>query len=102
MYGVLSVGFLSGGASSRAPLSPAFAACYSEMFAATVPPRRALRSPSSRGLGRRPFTPVTRVRIPLGTPHYWGQGAEDHVWVCHGAPSRAASVLFHDLDWPVE
>jgi hypothetical protein len=25
-------------------------------------------SPSSRGLGHRPFTAVTRVRIPLGTP----------------------------------
>ncbi len=26
-------------------------------------------SPSSRGLGHRPFTAVTGVRIPLGTPH---------------------------------
>src|SRR5438552_419594 len=25
-------------------------------------------SPSSRGLGHRPFTAATRVRIPLGTP----------------------------------
>ena len=25
-------------------------------------------APSSRGLGRRPLTPVTRVRIPLGLP----------------------------------
>ena len=25
-------------------------------------------SPSSRGLGHRPFTAVTRVQIPLGTP----------------------------------
>lgn len=30
--------------------------------------RRGGRPPSSSGLGRRPFTPVTRVRIPLGTP----------------------------------
>src|SRR6185437_5937411 len=27
-----------------------------------------LLSPSSRGLGHRPFTAVTRVRIPSGTP----------------------------------
>ncbi len=27
-----------------------------------------LGSPSSRGLGHRPFTAVTGVRIPLGTP----------------------------------
>jgi hypothetical protein len=27
-----------------------------------------LQSPSSRGLGHRPFTAVTGVRIPLGTP----------------------------------
>ena len=26
-------------------------------------------SPSSRGLGHRPFTAVTGVRIPLGTPY---------------------------------
>ena len=35
-----------------------------------------LKSPSSRGLGHRPLTAATRVRIPLGTPHinqinYW-------------------------------
>jgi hypothetical protein len=29
---------------------------------------RARTSPSSRGLGHRPFTAATRVRIPLGTP----------------------------------
>ena len=29
---------------------------------------RSSRSPSSRGLGHRPFTAVTGVRIPLGTP----------------------------------
>ena len=27
------------------------------------------RSPSSRGLGHRPFTAITGVRIPVGTPH---------------------------------
>ena len=27
-------------------------------------------SPSSRGLGHRPFTAATRVRIPLGTPFF--------------------------------
>src|SRR5215470_10263485 len=34
-------------------------------------------SPSSRGLGHRPFTAVTGVRIPLGTPiksDAWGIG----------------------------
>ncbi len=31
-------------------------------------PDTVLRSPSSRGLGHRPFTAVTGVRIPLGTP----------------------------------
>src|SRR5690349_1042514 len=30
--------------------------------------RHAVLSPSSRGLGHQPFTLVTRVRIPLGTP----------------------------------
>ena len=29
---------------------------------------RAIASPSSRGLGHRPFTAVTGVRIPVGTP----------------------------------
>ncbi len=28
------------------------------------------KSPSSRGLGHRPFTAITRVRISLGTPDY--------------------------------
>ena len=30
--------------------------------------KRASQSPSSRGLGHRPFTAVTGVRIPVGTP----------------------------------
>ena len=34
-------------------------------------PMRPGRSPSSRGLGHQPFTLVTRVRIPLGTPRAW-------------------------------
>src|SRR6267378_2966770 len=29
------------------------------------------QSPSSRGLGHRPFTAVTGVRIPVGTPHLY-------------------------------
>ena len=29
-----------------------------------------LKSPSSRGLGLRPFTAATGVRIPLGTPFF--------------------------------
>ena len=32
------------------------------------------RSPSSRGLGHRPFTAVTGVRIPLGTPLFIVRG----------------------------
>ena len=32
--------------------------------------------PSSRGLGRRPLTPVTRVRIPLGSPTYKIKGLD--------------------------
>ena len=28
-------------------------------------------SPSSRGLGHRPFTAITGVRIPVGTPVKW-------------------------------
>ena len=27
-------------------------------------------TPSSRGLGHRPFTAVTRVRLPLGSPKF--------------------------------
>jgi hypothetical protein len=30
-------------------------------------------SPSSRGLGHRPFTAVTGVRIPLGIPYFFGR-----------------------------
>ncbi len=37
------------------------------------PPKR--RSPSSRGLGHRPFTAVTGVRIPVGTPAFSGSSA---------------------------
>ena len=36
-----------------------------------APPEKArFRSPSSRGLGHRPFTAVTGVRTPLGTPSH--------------------------------
>ena len=31
--------------------------------------QNSFRSPSSRGLGHRPFTAVTGVRLPLGTPY---------------------------------
>ena len=34
-----------------------------------LPPFIFYLSPSSRGLGHRPFTAVTGVRIPLGTPN---------------------------------
>src|SRR6185312_13778712 len=39
----------------------------------------AASSPSSRGLGHRPFTAVTGVRIPLGTPARQA-AAEIHRW----------------------
>ena len=32
--------------------------------------KRFLMTPSSRGLGHRPFTAVTRVRLPLGSPRF--------------------------------
>ena len=42
--------------------------CYDRVFRTSVRAAQyAFVSPSSRGPGRRPFTPVTRVRIPLGT-----------------------------------
>ena len=39
----------------------------------SIPPSSTILSPSSRGLGHRPFTAVTGVRIPLGTPFYAAQ-----------------------------
>jgi hypothetical protein len=41
------------------------------------------RSPSSSGLGHRPFTAATRVRLPLGTPAqlHWGFLPRDAVYV---------------------
>src|SRR5690606_38252278 len=36
--------------------------------ASSTKPRRLTASPSSRGLGHYPFTVVTGVRIPVGTP----------------------------------
>src|SRR6218665_2977494 len=37
-------------------------------LSSTIFPNRFVLSPSSRGLGHHPFTVVTRVRIPVGTP----------------------------------
>ncbi len=39
-------------------------------------PEAVKASPSSRGLGHRPFTAITGVRIPLGTPFlFWGSAS---------------------------
>jgi hypothetical protein len=35
---------------------------------------QAILAPSSSGLGRRPFTAKTRVRVPLGSPFFGGLG----------------------------
>ena len=45
-------------------------ACKRSAVRSRLPPPTAVktRSPSSRGLGHRPFTAVTGVRIPVGTP----------------------------------
>ena len=41
-----------------------------------------LATPSSRGLGHWPFTPATRVRIPLGSPFFLGQqGFREHTYI---------------------
>src|SRR6478672_9958255 len=55
---------------------------------------RAVRPPSSSGLGRRPFTAVARVRIPLGVPHSaWnlpiGRQPQGWVRVPPASPSEA-------------
>ena len=47
-------------------------ACKRSAVRSRLPPPKSFRkskSPSSRGLGHRPFTAVTRVRISLGTPN---------------------------------
>ena len=38
-------------------------------FIPAVNPGEIFKSRSSSGLGHRPFTAVTRVRVPYGTPH---------------------------------
>ena len=43
-------------------------ACKGSAVRSRLPPPKNTRSPSSRGLGHRPFTAVTGVRIPVGTP----------------------------------
>src|SRR3989338_9358 len=49
---------------------------------------KSLTSLSSRGLGHRPFTAVTRVRISLGTPVYFG-------WMC--SQPRRNPVEYHPV-----
>src|SRR5207302_11068352 len=48
---------------------PAYLHHRSDRGALEEPSATASRSLSSRGPGHRPFTAVTRVRIPLGTPY---------------------------------
>src|ERR1051325_9833527 len=43
-------------------------ACKRSPVRSRLPPPTDPQSPSSRGLGHRPFTAVTWVRIPVGTP----------------------------------
>ncbi len=50
------------------------------------------RSPSSRGLGHRPFTAVTGVRIPVGTPEYSGSPSGPRVW---GYSSAGRALAWH-------
>ena len=40
------------------------------------------KSPSSRGLGHRPFKAATRVRIPLGTPFFISHHLYCHPYIC--------------------
>ena len=65
--------------SAAASASAACPGCCSARRRRRSPPRfpaespgysGSTRPPSSSGLGRRPFTPVARVRIPLGVPDY--------------------------------
>ncbi len=47
-------------------------ACKRSAVRSRLPPpkrKEVTKSPSSRGLGHRPFTAITRVRISLGTPN---------------------------------
>jgi hypothetical protein len=50
-------------------------------------------SPSSRGPGRRPFTPVTRVRIPPGTPHLHRSGGARQDAFCEGRDALHVEFL---------
>ena len=66
----------------ESPLGMARAWCWEGWFAQTADhhyPSR-VRSPSSRGLGLRPFTAATRVRIPLGMPRRLLSGVPWNGW----------------------
>ena len=51
-------------------------------------------SPSSRGLGLRPFTPATGVRIPLGTPYLRKSRPQAGFFLDIGFPTRTRTRSF--------
>ena len=57
----------------------------------------AMKSPSSRGLGHRPFTAVTRVQIPLGTQGPVAQLVSAPP--CHGGGRGFKSRLGREWQW---
>jgi hypothetical protein len=55
------------------------------------------RSPSSRGLGRRPFKAEARVRIPLGARgRRFGADAQPHICACGGVRSSSSPCQGED------
>ena len=55
------------------------------------------RSPSSRGLGRRPFKAEARVRIPLGARgRHFGADAQPHICACGGVRSSSSPCQGED------
>jgi hypothetical protein len=54
-------------------------------------------SPSSRGLGRRPFKAEARVRIPLGARgRHFGADAQPHICACGGVRSSSSPCQGED------
>src|SRR5512132_110717 len=54
-------------------------------------------SPSSRGLGRRPFKAEARVRIPLGARgRHFGVDAQPHICACGGVRSSSSPCQGED------
>ena len=67
-------------AAEPAEQATAFDATWSQVHSGRAAILRRPRPPSSSGLGRRPFTPVARVRIPLGVPHAPGPRSTSSVY----------------------